>query len=164
MEHERAAAVRLAVEFAHAAEVHDQRAVHADEVSCAIEHAFQRVHAQRNEMGLRLRVDSGIVAFGLDPVDAIDIDEHDARAVAHGESARELCPRLGPLPDGQLARLGAAHAARMADGPLAEAFAVLTADPLRGVSDLPRLQRELKLLRVMPTRLEALRAGAPVTR
>jgi hypothetical protein len=52
----------------------------------------------------------------------------------------------------------------MGEGPLAEAFRLLTADPLRGLADLPRLQRELQLFRTLPTRLEALRAGAPLTR
>ena len=49
-------------------------------------------------------------------------------------------------------------------GALAEAFTLLTADPLRGMGDLPRLQRELQLFRSFPTRLEALRAGGLVTR
>lgn len=63
-----------------------------------------------------------------------------------------------------LAALRAAHAPRMGDGPLGDAFALLTADPLRGLADLPRLQSELQLFRNLPTRLEALRAGAPLTR
>jgi hypothetical protein len=63
-----------------------------------------------------------------------------------------------------LAALRQAHGARMEGGPLAEAFGVLTADPLRGVADLPRLQRELGLLQVLPARLEALRAGVQVAR
>jgi antirestriction protein ArdC len=53
---------------------------------------------------------------------------------------------------------------RIEDGPLIEAFTVLTADQLRGLADLPRLQRELQLFRDMPPRLEALRAGGSVTR
>jgi hypothetical protein len=68
---------------------------------------------------------------------------------------------------GDEAALGAlrgSHASRMGEGPLADAFTLLTADPLRGLADLPRLQRELQLFRNLPTRLEALRAGAPVTR
>lgn len=63
-----------------------------------------------------------------------------------------------------LAALREAHGARMAEGPLAEAFGVLTADPLRGLGDLPRLQRELGLMRLLPRRLEALRAGVQVAR
>ena len=47
---------------------------------------------------------------------------------------------------------------------LAEAFAVLTSDPLRGVADLPRLQREIGVLRQLPSRLEALRGPVPVAR
>lgn len=53
---------------------------------------------------------------------------------------------------------------RMADGPLSEAFALLTADPLRGIADLPRLQREIGMLRVLPSRLDGLRAGVQVAR
>jgi len=52
----------------------------------------------------------------------------------------------------------------MQGGRLAEPFAALTADPLRGLADLPRLQRELRLFQGMPARLEALRTGGPVTR
>jgi hypothetical protein len=66
--------------------------------------------------------------------------------------------------DDALVALREAHGARMAGGPLAEAFDLLTADPLRGLADLPRLGRELNLLRVLPTRLEALRAGVQVAR
>ena len=63
-----------------------------------------------------------------------------------------------------LGTLRASQATRMGEGPLADAFALLTADPLRGLADLPRLQRELQLFRNLPARLEALRAGAPLTR
>ena len=40
--------------------------------------------------------------------------------------------------------------ARLEGGPHAEAFAALTADPMRGLADLPRLQRELALFRALP--------------
>lgn len=63
-----------------------------------------------------------------------------------------------------LAALREEYAPRLADGPLTEAFTMLTADQLRGLTDLPRLQRELQLFRGMPSRLEALRAGGSVTR
>ncbi|HWT11097.1 MAG TPA: hypothetical protein VN329_18135, partial [Roseomonas sp.] len=63
-----------------------------------------------------------------------------------------------------LAALRAAHGPRMEGGALAEAFGVLTADPVRGIADLPRLQRELGQMRLLPTRLEALRAGVQVAR
>ena len=50
----------------------------------------------------------------------------------------------------------------MRGGVLAEAFAVLTADPLRGLADLPRVQQELALVRALPGGLDALREpGAP---
>jgi hypothetical protein len=78
-----------------------------------------------------------------------------ARAAAYAALAGE---------EEALAALRAAHGARMEGGPLAEAFALLTADAARGIADLPRLQRELGLLRMLPTRLEALRAGVQVAR
>jgi hypothetical protein len=78
-----------------------------------------------------------------------------ARAAAYAALAGE---------EDVLVALRAAHGERMAGGPLAEAFDLLTADPMRGIADLPRLQRELGLLRVLPTRLEALRAGVQVAR
>ena len=64
----------------------------------------------------------------------------------------------------QLSALRGVWTARMGEGPLAEGFAALTADPVRGVVDLPRLQRELNLFRGIPTRLEALRADASLAR
>ncbi len=66
--------------------------------------------------------------------------------------------------DAALVALRESHGARMEGGPLAEAFDLLTADPLRGLADLPRLQRELGLLRALPSRLDALRAGVQVAR
>ena len=63
-----------------------------------------------------------------------------------------------------LAALRGGYGPRIGEGPLNEAFTLLTADQLRGLADLPRLQRELQLFRAMPSRLEALRAGGPVTR
>lgn len=66
--------------------------------------------------------------------------------------------------DAGLSQLRAAQGARMEGGALAEAFGVLTSDPLRGIADLPRLQRELGMMRLLPTRLDALRAGVQVAR
>ena len=63
-----------------------------------------------------------------------------------------------------LAGLRREYSVRLPDGPLAAAFALLTAEQLRGLADLPRLQRELLLFRTVPPLLEALRAGGPVTR
>ncbi|WP_135467388.1 hypothetical protein [Crenalkalicoccus roseus] len=65
---------------------------------------------------------------------------------------------------GDLAALGAEFGPRMRNGPLAEPFAALTADPLRGLADLPRLQRELQLFRALPAGLEPLRAASLGTR
>ncbi|MBP0446241.1 hypothetical protein J8J14_15820 [Roseomonas sp. SSH11] len=63
---------------------------------------------------------------------------------------------------GDAARLAAIRAAwlqRIGQGSLAEALALLTADPARGLSDLPRLQRELDLFRGFPNKLEAFRTA-----
>jgi hypothetical protein len=63
-----------------------------------------------------------------------------------------------------LAALRAAHGAQFSEAALASAFAALTAESLKGLADLPRLAKEQQLFRRFPGRLEALRAGAPVTR
>lgn len=63
-----------------------------------------------------------------------------------------------------LAALREAHGERMREGPLSEAFAALTSDPLRGLADLPRVQQEIGMLRLLPSRLEALRAPVQVAR
>lgn len=58
-----------------------------------------------------------------------------------------------------LAALRARYAARMARPELAAAFEALTADPVRGLADLPRLARELNLFRQFPQSLEPLRTA-----
>ncbi len=63
-----------------------------------------------------------------------------------------------------LAALRTDYAPRMTEEPWGAALALLTAEQLRGLADLPRLQREMSLFRTIPARLEALRAGGPVTR
>ncbi|MBR0665739.1 hypothetical protein GXW71_15380 [Roseomonas hellenica] len=60
--------------------------------------------------------------------------------------------------DARLAVLKDSLKPRMGEGPLAEAFGLLTSDPLRGIADLARLQRELDLMRALPGRLAARRA------
>ncbi len=62
-----------------------------------------------------------------------------------------------------VAALRGAASGRLA-GQMGDAFVALSAESLRGLADLPRLAREQQLFRNMPRRLEALRAGAPVTR
>jgi len=57
-----------------------------------------------------------------------------------------------------------AEAGRMAGGPLEEAFMLITGAGMDNVGDLPRLRQELELARVLPERLESLRAGAPIAR
>ena len=63
-----------------------------------------------------------------------------------------------------LAQLRDNYGARMQGGPLAEAFALLTSESLRGVQDLPRLQREISQLRLLPQRLGDSNTAAPPRR
>ena len=63
-----------------------------------------------------------------------------------------------------LAQLRDNYSARMQGGPLAEAFTLLTGESLRGVQDLPRLQREITQLRLLPQRLGGLNTTAPPRR
>ena len=65
---------------------------------------------------------------------------------------------------GGLVALRERFAARMEAGALAESVTLLTADPVRGAADLPRMARELDILRALPGRLEALRNAAANTR
>lgn len=65
---------------------------------------------------------------------------------------------------GGLVALRERYAARMDAGALAESVTLLTADPVRGAADLPRMARELDILRELPGRLEALRSAAAITR
>ena len=58
-----------------------------------------------------------------------------------------------------LTQLRENYGARMQGGPLAEAFTLLTGDTLRGVQDLPRLQREIGQLRLLPDRMSGLNAA-----
>ncbi|MCA3426392.1 MAG: hypothetical protein INF34_06800 [Roseomonas sp.] len=75
-----------------------------------------------------------------------------ARAAAYAAMANDTAT-LGQLRD--------TYGARMQGGPLAEAFTLLTGDSLRGVQDLPRLQREISQLRLLPERLGGLNTPAP---
>jgi hypothetical protein len=105
-------------------------------------------------------------------------DAADALA-AHLASA----PAAGPLPeplaqeavrlaafaalagqDDRLAALRVRFAGRLPQGPLSTAFDLLSADAMSGVADLPRLARELEILRDLPGLLEPLRAQAPRAR
>lgn len=63
-----------------------------------------------------------------------------------------------------LAMLRDTYGARMQGGALAEAFTLLTGESLRGVQDLPRLQREISQLRLLPERLGGLNTPAPQRR
>jgi hypothetical protein len=47
----------------------------------------------------------------------------------------------------------------MGEGAFAEAFALLTAARIGGIGDLPRLRRELEVARLLPARLDGLRAS-----
>jgi hypothetical protein len=63
-----------------------------------------------------------------------------------------------------LAALQEAEASRMAGSPFEDAFGLLTAGRIERISDLPRLQRELEVARLLPSRLESLRPGAAPAR
>jgi hypothetical protein len=63
-----------------------------------------------------------------------------------------------------LARLRAARAPLLAGGPGEGPFELLTTDPVRGLADLPRLQNELELFRVLPARLDRLRTASAMAR
>lgn len=58
-----------------------------------------------------------------------------------------------------LASLAATRGAQMANGPFAEPFRLLTADPVSGAADLPRLAAEVALARALPRSIAAI--GAP---
>jgi predicted negative regulator of RcsB-dependent stress response len=75
-----------------------------------------------------------------------------ARAAAYAAMANDTAT---------LAQLRDNFAARMQGGPLAEAFTLLTGESLRGVQDLPRLQREISQLRLLPERLSGLNTPSP---
>ncbi|WP_426956960.1 hypothetical protein [Muricoccus radiodurans] len=64
----------------------------------------------------------------------------------------------------RLAALRATWSERLAGGPLGAALDLITADPVRGLSDLPRLGRELDLFRGFPVGLEAFRTAAASSR
>ncbi|TPG61359.1 hypothetical protein EAH89_02070 [Roseomonas nepalensis] len=64
----------------------------------------------------------------------------------------------------RLAALRQQWGAQLGTGPLAEAFRLLTTDPVQGLADLPRLTRELDLFRGIPAGLEAFRTAAAVSR
>ncbi|MFN3450077.1 MAG: hypothetical protein ACK44F_15370, partial [Roseococcus sp.] len=55
-----------------------------------------------------------------------------------------------------LAQHRARFAGRLSEPALAQGFEALTADPVRGLADLPRIARELELFRGLPAR------GAPL--
>jgi len=63
-----------------------------------------------------------------------------------------------------LASLRAARSPMLAGSPGEAAFNLLTSDPVRGLADLPRLQRELELFRVLPAKLDQLRMRSAMAR
>jgi tetratricopeptide (TPR) repeat protein len=77
-----------------------------------------------------------------------------ARAAAYAAMANDTAT---------LTQLRDTYGARMQGGPLAEAFTLLTGEGLRGVQDLPRLQREISQLRLLPERLGGLNSPAPAS-
>jgi hypothetical protein len=59
-----------------------------------------------------------------------------------------------------LTALREAEGARMAGGPFAEAFALITAARMAGISDLSRIRQEVELARSLPARLDASCGGS----
>ncbi|MCR0980676.1 hypothetical protein [Roseomonas populi] len=86
-----------------------------------------------------------------DPATPLNLLRATAFAALAGDASR-----LSAIRTGWLSKLGS--------GSVAEAVGLLTADPVRGLSDLPRLQRELDLFRGFPERLEAFRTAAASSR
>jgi len=145
-----------------------------------------RALARRGERDAAERALAGLGAAGAEPRAELRAEAQDWAGAASAQMehlAAALPPAPAPLgrveraavaraaayaalagDDALLAALRQAEAARMAGGPLAEAFALLTGDPLRGIADLPRVAEEIGMLRALPRRLEALRGPAPVTR
>ncbi len=100
-------------------------------------------------------------------------------AAALGRHLAALAPADGPLPEGVqrialrqaallalagdergVAALRAAYGGRFPAGALAQGFEALTADPVRGLADLPRMARELNLFRGLGQWREPLRTAA----
>lgn len=124
--------------------------------------ALAEILADAQDFAGAARAQATHLAATLPPAPA-PLDEAQARAVLRQAAL------LGLANDSAgLAALAAAEGARLAGTPFADSFAALTADPLRGLADLPRLQRELRLFRALPGALpgrrEPLRAASLVTR
>ena len=73
-----------------------------------------------------------------------------------------LLALAGDMPG--LAQLRASRGPLLAGGPGEAPFQLLTTDPVRGLADLPRLQSELELFRVLPARLDRLRSELQMAR
>jgi len=63
--------------------------------------------------------------------------------------------------DATLASLRQREEGRIGTGPVADMFRVLTADPVRGSSDLRRSEREIGLMRAIPADLRTLQPAPP---
>jgi hypothetical protein len=87
------------------------------------------------------------------------LDEPQRRLVVQAASLMAMAGE-----EAALVALREAEAARMAGGPLEEAFALITGASIAGVGDLPRARQELELARALPARLESLRASPPAAR
>jgi len=79
------------------------------------------------------------------------LDEAQARTLL-----RLASPAAQTGDEAMLATLREHDLARLPEGKIAEMFRVLTAGPVRGVSDLPRAAQETKLARALPTALKTL--------
>ncbi len=89
----------------------------------------------------------------LPPADAT-LDEPSRRLLVRLAAAAALAGDTGTL-----ASLAETRGAQMAHGPFAEPFRLLTANPVAGAADLPRLAAEVQLARALPRSIAAI--GGP---
>ena len=143
--------------------------------------AAARAEARRGNRALALEALAALGPAGDEATAEIQTEARDfaAAAVALGRHLATLTPAAGPLPEPAqrvalrqaallalagdergIAALRASHGGRFAAGPLAQGFEALTADPVRGLADLPRMARELNLFRGLGQWREPLRTAA----
>lgn len=108
------------------------------------------IAAGRGDWAAAVPALAALAAATLPPPGAA-LDEAQRRNLVRLTAAAALAGQTDLL--GQLAR---ERGEAMRDGPLSEPFRLLTADPLRGAADLPRIAAELQLARALPQALAAI--------
>lgn len=140
-----------------------------------------RAEARRGHRALALEALAALGPAGDEAIAELQAEARDfpAAALALGRHLLALTPAQGPLPEAAarvalrqaallalagdergIAALRGSHGGRFAAGPLREGFEALTADPVRGLADLPRMARELNLFRGLGQWREPLRTAA----